>query len=461
MSDLRNGINRLVGNTKRNKAGNQQPYVPAGNGDESGEYADMVSGSNRHYTNPGSISTTQTQPGIESVIFNQKQEETNSRESLTNNLTSKFIGNKEEIDGTVAKVVETTSEEGQKIISDYLKENEKLTIKFGGAGRNAAGCAWGYTQINTNTDPHTIRHELGHTFDNFYGKQLEVDPSKPTGYVDKDYASMKYVDDETGLTMNEALHEELGVSMYRATFGARGLRYIKEKRDNTELKKIQATRINEVYNKYADKVFDELTGISNSREKYILYSKQYKEAVEVAKNEMINTEIGQLTEQARQEVNKAEEEYRSEMIRKGAWMITYANSPKVVEARAKLQALRPKYEEVYKKLIEEKFGDKWEEYNKIANNRYTVYQKLKGVAGLVGDTHDYLKVSGNNDFYTTNGHGDYYFNQRKESGYALEIFANMFDCFTSKDEWKKECVKEMFPMASKIFEKIYYKKGRK
>ena len=52
MSDLRNSINRIVSNTKRNRAGNQQPYVPAGNGDESGEYADMVSGSNIHYTAP-------------------------------------------------------------------------------------------------------------------------------------------------------------------------------------------------------------------------------------------------------------------------------------------------------------------------------------------------------------------------------------------------------------------------
>lgn len=55
MSDLRNSINRIVGNTKRNHAGNQQPYVPAGNGDESGEYADMVSGSNIHYTAPQSV----------------------------------------------------------------------------------------------------------------------------------------------------------------------------------------------------------------------------------------------------------------------------------------------------------------------------------------------------------------------------------------------------------------------
>ena len=72
MSDLKNGINRLVGNTKRNRAGNQQPYVPAGNGDESGEYADMVSGSNIHYTNSSkelgvSLTNKGEQPTIETI----------------------------------------------------------------------------------------------------------------------------------------------------------------------------------------------------------------------------------------------------------------------------------------------------------------------------------------------------------------------------------------------------------
>lgn len=34
--------------TKRNHAGNQQPYIPAGNGDPSGEYGDNATGGNVH-----------------------------------------------------------------------------------------------------------------------------------------------------------------------------------------------------------------------------------------------------------------------------------------------------------------------------------------------------------------------------------------------------------------------------
>ena len=37
--------------TKLNRAGQQQNYVPQGNGDASGEYADHASGSNKHFTN--------------------------------------------------------------------------------------------------------------------------------------------------------------------------------------------------------------------------------------------------------------------------------------------------------------------------------------------------------------------------------------------------------------------------
>ena len=37
--------------TKRNRAGQQQNYVPQGNGDASGEYADQASGSNKHFAN--------------------------------------------------------------------------------------------------------------------------------------------------------------------------------------------------------------------------------------------------------------------------------------------------------------------------------------------------------------------------------------------------------------------------
>lgn len=41
--------------TKRNSAGQQQPYVPEGHGDASGEYAEHATGSNQHYVSPDDV----------------------------------------------------------------------------------------------------------------------------------------------------------------------------------------------------------------------------------------------------------------------------------------------------------------------------------------------------------------------------------------------------------------------
>ena len=41
--------------TKANKAGKQQPYVPAGHGDPSGEYAENNTGSNKNYASPDDV----------------------------------------------------------------------------------------------------------------------------------------------------------------------------------------------------------------------------------------------------------------------------------------------------------------------------------------------------------------------------------------------------------------------
>lgn len=56
--------------TKLNKAGNQQNYVPAGNGDASGEYGDNATGSNKHFTN----FAKPTNEGGTQVVTNAKQE---------------------------------------------------------------------------------------------------------------------------------------------------------------------------------------------------------------------------------------------------------------------------------------------------------------------------------------------------------------------------------------------------
>lgn len=73
--------------TKLNKAGNQQNYVPAGNGDASGEYGDNVTGSNKHFTsfkkpqsNGGDIITS-TLPEEQTSLKQEEIEETPQEET--------------------------------------------------------------------------------------------------------------------------------------------------------------------------------------------------------------------------------------------------------------------------------------------------------------------------------------------------------------------------------------------
>ena len=127
--------------TKPNRAGQQQNYVPAGNGDASGEYGDNATGSNIHFTNfkkpEGEIVGTQTEGKTfgsfkksEETKEEIKEQPKQSKPKIEDNLSSKFTGNdKEVINETVKKVVDDSNKEGLDIINDYLSQNEMLIQK--------------------------------------------------------------------------------------------------------------------------------------------------------------------------------------------------------------------------------------------------------------------------------------------------------------------------------------------
>ena len=461
--------------TKPNRAGQQQNYVPQGNGDASGEYADHASGSNIHFTNFKKPDGDKIVGGSGKTENNITEDETKGlkkfakpdndgtndiktiRKSAKNTLIKKCVNGSRENDITFGDLVDDSNDESVTILDGYLKENEKLSIEFGGAGRNAAGYASKDNYIRTDHEIHTIRHELGHTFDCFYGNQM---PSARHHYLSDDYASCRFVDDETGKTMNEMLHEELGVSMYKAGLSGYSFKFYKEGKDKREVKLESAKRIVDIYNKYCDKIYDEKTGVPNAREKWKELRIKYNESNDFVRREIENTEIGRNYARLRSEVYKAENDYAREMFRNGATSVTYSDSPKVRELRNQADKMRETYNQEKDKMFMEKMGkEDYELYTKLSKNQY-LGSAIEGANGLVGDTLDYLNV-GASAIYGLRGHGKGYFDKRKETGYALEVFANMFDCYMSKDSWKRDFVKEAFPKTSKIFEKIYFGKGGK
>ena len=99
--------------TKRNRAGQQQNYVPQGNGDASGEYADQATGSNIHFK-----------------VF-KKPDEENVKSELTKTEqpkedTSKYLGgSKEKSDFSATVFSKGMSRYGE----DFKKDFKEIIAK--------------------------------------------------------------------------------------------------------------------------------------------------------------------------------------------------------------------------------------------------------------------------------------------------------------------------------------------
>lgn len=457
--------------TKRNKAGEQQNYVPQGNGDASGEYADQETGSNIHFTNfkkpddeEQSGLEKEVQKGFENFGKGIKQEfnaET-IKKDIRNNLVSRFgvtdRDDKAAKQDFCEKMVDSLNDDGLQKMNEYLNQNQSLKMKLGGSGRNAAGCAWGYGEINLDdTSPHVMKHEIGHTFDNFYGKDLPSIAGHTT-YMSKDYASNKFVDPEFDKTMNEMLHDELGIHNVKASFSGWHFSFRKEGKDSSKVKQESMQRIADVYTKYCDKIFDRDTGVQNARQvRDSLQAKDNNAWIE-SRNQAEQTPEGIAYKDAKRAVWAAEDRYREEMRKKGAFAINFSESQEVQAARklrddaeVKMSAIR---QTIYEQMMPKEEKARLKELN---DAHWKVYRKMRGVGGIVGDVANYMNVSERTP-YQVNGHSNSYFKDRGDGGFSLEIFANMFDSYMSKDPIQMECIREMFPKSSKIFEKIYNKK---
>lgn len=198
---------------KMNSAGQLQNYVPAGNGDASGEYGDNASGSNIHYKTEGSEKTgkSSTEKGNdisvsirqESGKIDYKGKDYTDQKEITDIIREKMGVSKvsenvkrvlaqlnsENINPTIRNVVLSTLESG----------NYKIEAK-----KNAAGVfySWGKVISFSSVDERgraigeTMFHECGHALDHQY--------NDGKGLWSRDYKSKEF-----GKTMLEMKNEEL------------------------------------------------------------------------------------------------------------------------------------------------------------------------------------------------------------------------------------------------------------
>ena len=132
--------------TKLNKAGKQQEYIPAGNGDPSGEYG-TANGTNKNFTKPNVITenkplTPKKENESKVVMSDRKDEETKTNQKVVEaNVIDDMekINAKETLDKIIDPNINYSSEKEVKQVGDMLKDLDSIVdyeIKYKDANGN-------------------------------------------------------------------------------------------------------------------------------------------------------------------------------------------------------------------------------------------------------------------------------------------------------------------------------------
>ena len=430
---------------KPNRYGMQE-YVPEGNGDSSGE----KEGNNKGFSNFKQPEREKTAE-VTSEVTPEKTAPSEEPKDFTETIKARTKNNNDASDKAYKKMQEQMSNEGRNILHKYLTENDKLNIKFGYAGSGSAGVAIGSGSIVTNYDPHTITHELGHTFDYFYAKDIQ-NPERKYGFTPA--VSSHYVG-EDGKTFNQILHDELAMhtSEYNANFRA-----YKTGRDSTETKKTAMRPIFEAFDQYCSSLLDAETGIQNSFKRQVELANEIDTLEREAEKQAIESDEYQAYKNADERKMKIEHDYAESQYAQGKWSVRFSDSPEVLSARGEVSQAWKKYLDKRRELLENVDTEsKRAELKNIQSAYWKVYKKTDALSGIMGDLMDYSLIYGTR--FNTNGHGPHYFNERKSGGIASEVWANMFDIVTSNDEGSKATLKKMLPKSSAMMEQLVRKFG--
>lgn len=166
--------------TKRNKAGNQQNYVPKGNGDASGEYGDNATGSNKHFQ-------VFAKGGGENKVDNAETKFNNTNIAVQPN-NDKVKDISKNFDEYVDKNFSSDMAEGLKLSFNAGNEEQKEKLNYfaskgiikiqetKGISYYGGGVALNTRQISAKKGSFSkevgdvLYHEFGHAYDEFFAK---------------------------------------------------------------------------------------------------------------------------------------------------------------------------------------------------------------------------------------------------------------------------------------------------
>ena len=441
MSDLRNGINRMVGNTKRNRAGNQQPYVPAGNGDESGEYADNLTGSNIHYNSPTK------EPGI--ALTNKGDKPT------IETIKSKYDGKGKEklvdfLQRTLPKSANTryvidslrnADDELSGVLGDFLTENLKIDIKIGKKLNSQYMTSFKYNRLTGEkfdfeysvrmgqgilnqseyySEGGVFFHEVGHALDDSY-----IDDLGHKGHWSCDYISEKY-----GKALKDMINEEI----------KQNLSYDEAKKLRDSIAEQREVRIKELF-KEREEEYQILKQEFWDREHQLLNDEIYK-SLQVECEEKLNV-VGE---------------------KRALWMDNYGSQEKADEytnARKEWRASQDKLTARRKEIFDSMGYDveaNQKRREELNNQRSQLYEQERSKDCIIyGDLSDMTMGNVGIDVCGM-GHGDSYwreslYNHRNQ---GKECFAEMMSASGTNPQ-SLEVIKKYAPKSYEIFTEIINK----
>ena len=224
--------------TKLNRAGQQQNYVPKGNGDASGEYGDNNSGSNVHYKVEGSEKTDTSNVGKGNDISaktEQKSDKINyngkdyaDQTEITNIIMKKMGISKlsENVQRVIAQLNGDNIDKDIRnvVLSTLESDNYKIQARKDGAGVYypwKKTISFSSTEELGRTNGEVMFHECGHALDHQY--------NNGRGLWSQDYKSTQF-----GKSMIAMKDEELGNALRNGGYDKLVAEYEELKSKNQE-----------------------------------------------------------------------------------------------------------------------------------------------------------------------------------------------------------------------------------
>lgn len=389
--------------TKRNRAGQQQNYVPQGNGDASGEYADQASGSNKHFANFKKPDEPKSEENVKSELTKPEQPKED---------TSKYLGgSKEKSDFSATVFSKGMSRYGEEFKKDFQEiisnANEQcigiinLSIKNYGIyfikdeSKNCSFFVPERKEINIkpeelkrdyDEDGETVFHELGHYLNEVNKTQEEMKWYNTDNRLTETH---KFFEDKKSVA--ETLQEE--VKEFAANKYAPKIRAERKKYLNQRLKAYGFTA--EQY----ERDFDKSKDILKNDGEWL----DIKDRIRDDWNNGVFPSIAEANKKLNEELEK--------------WKLTGTHK----ELFARLNIQRPIYR---------KYQGEW---GKLTG--------IKAVSDVWSSKSDYGFGFGHDRKYYNKS----WYNQEPEKLVADELFANFFAALTTNNKQVLETTEKYFP----------------